>query len=137
MIYSLNFSRTGNHIVLSSENGTIHCYKLPSKEQDSIENSEDSIEEEFDDSDLSIINDEVKEWRVCSVGSWIQTLFPINYDELMSSKKSDFSLTNDEFKTPNLCCMDKEEKNIIMYMKKGIFKKFTLDNGRMIENLDL
>ena len=136
MIYSLSFSRQGNFILLSSENGTLHAFQLPQKE-DEIE-QDDSIAEDddLDASDFSIVKGDAKECSVCNIGSWIQACFPIDYNELVSSKKSDYRLTSEEFATPNVICMDRNETSIIMFMKKGQFKMFNIDNGNIIQDLD-
>lgn len=100
MVYSLNFSKQGNHIVLSSENGTIHCFNLPVKDDD---NDSENKDDDIDASDLSIVNSESKECSVFSVGSWFQACFPINYQELVASKKAELRLTSAEFTSPNIC----------------------------------
>jgi len=119
-------------VLLSSENGSIHCFKLLTKEKEDAD--DDSMNEEFEESDLSLVKDEIKEWRVCSLGSWIQTLFPINYDELVSSEKSNYTLTHEDLEAPNICCMDRKEEKIIMFMKKGEFKRFNIEDGKITED---
>jgi autophagy-related protein 18 len=61
MIYSLNFSRAGGHVLLSSENGSIHVFKLPTKDGDDLDENDDSMQEDFEESENSMIKDEVKE----------------------------------------------------------------------------
>eukprot|EP00345_Euplotes_harpa_P007364 CAMPEP_0168331800 /NCGR_PEP_ID=MMETSP0213-20121227/8552_1 /TAXON_ID=151035 /ORGANISM="Euplotes harpa, Strain FSP1.4" /LENGTH=140 /DNA_ID=CAMNT_0008335651 /DNA_START=656 /DNA_END=1078 /DNA_ORIENTATION=+ len=135
MVYSLNFSRQGNFIVASSDTGTIHCFALPQKDEAAEEGN--SFEEEGDGfSDLSVAKNDDKECRVCSVTSWIQALLPIDYKELATSKKSDYKLTNQDFNSPNVCCMDREENNIIMFMKKKEFKMFTLEGGKLFQDTE-
>mmetsp|Transcript_9961 Transcript_9961/g.9826 ORF Transcript_9961/g.9826 Transcript_9961/m.9826 type:complete len:99 (+) Transcript_9961:800-1096(+) len=92
------------------------------------------MQEDFEESDPSLIKDEVKECKVCSIGSWIQTLLPINYDELMSSKKSRAKLTSHDYEFPNICCMDREEKHITMFMKRKDFKRFDFREGKIEED---
>lgn len=136
MIYSLNFSRQGNYIVLSSENGTVHWFQLPNKEAEVEEDNSGNEEEDENFSDLSVAKDEAKECSVFNVASWIQTCLPIDYKELMVSKKSDYRLTSEEFNGPNICCMDRGENNIIMFMKKGEFKMINLEGGKLEQDHD-
>lgn len=46
-------------MLLSSENGSIHCFKLLTKEKEDAD--DDSMNEEFEESDLSLVKDEIKE----------------------------------------------------------------------------
>jgi len=85
---------------------------------------------------MSVNLESNKQCRVCSASSWVQSCLPINYNELVKSKKSDYKLTNEAFCNPNICCMDRNESNIIMFMKKKEFRMFTLDSGKLIQDLD-
>ena len=133
MVYSLNFSRQGNYIILSSDTGTIHWFAIPQKEE-AVEEENSNAEDGDEFSGISVAMNTDKECKVCSITSWIQSLLPIDYKELMISKKSDYRLTSGDLCYPNICCMDREEKNIIMFMKKKEFKMFTLENGKLFED---
>lgn len=135
MVYSLNFSRKENYIVLSSENGTVHCYQLPQKDEE-IEEDKSVNEEDENFSDLSIAKDDAKECQVCNFRSWIQACFPINYDEMVHAKKSSLRVTNEELASPNICCMSRTEDKVVMFMKKGQFKLFNLEGDKLIQDLD-
>jgi WD40 repeat protein len=134
MIYSLTFSRQGNFVVASSENGTVHLFQLPQK-PDEIE-ADNSNEDDENYSEISINQEVDKDCHVCSISSWIQTCFPVNYNELVSSKKSDYRLTSEDLAVPNICCMDRNENNIIMFLKRGEFKMFSMDSGKLTQDMD-
>lgn len=136
MIYSLNFSRAGNYVVLSSEKGTIHCFSIPQKGEGVQEDNSLMEEDAGDISDLSIANDEDKECRVFSIASWLQLCFPVDYTEMMATKKSDYSLTNEDLASPNICVMDRDETKVLMFLKKGEFKFFTIEEGKLFQDLD-
>lgn len=133
MIYSLNFSKKGDYIVLSSDSGTVHCFGLPKSEDEVEEENYNEEEDNFSDLNLSVKDD--PGCQVCNLGSWVNILFPIDYKELMISKKSDYSLKNDAFASPNIWAMDKDE-SIIMFMKKGYFQKIKIEDGKMFVDTD-
>ena len=70
MVYSLNFSKQGNHVVMSSDSGTLHCFKIPQTSQEIEENN--SFENDDDEfSDLSLAKNQDKQFKFWDAGSWV------------------------------------------------------------------